>query len=605
MLENTEATIRLSQKRSRSNPILESERAYCSGVGVRDQERRQVERLQTLQHEGAQLHQIPKMIRTDTSALKLSEQRIGVVGLVVDNDGEGFVTQLQVRLSSTWDISVDLPFQRVHIQSLLLRILGERGLNDSLPELLAYQVSDTLGDRCEGDSMDIACLLAIVDASQENACPLLDSAVAVISPTSGDDLEASKSVKAKLNAFKREFGRGTLIVRHADDETAANFDELFNDVWPVRDVHELARRLHESGLLKALLNRVSLTTNHSWAISSQTARLLSSETTHGQAEDFIRRLNARITDETPLKIKLEVSYAEEDLHRHCGNFELAIEVRDKRVDFESNPLISSYERAAQSDNRHAASLYDAHRFSDAIECLDSWLKKFDKDSRICLPETRAILFNTLARCLVVIDDPKWEQLFERSREIQTASDPGNLPITENHLAHAYLKCGRFEHASRLLDKRDSAGDPYRTWLRAEISRQAGETWTDDQCEEAKSISVEFHVHGFACQAIARQQDRTVQSRVEFLEKAKTSFGHGLDHDVTNVKRLLRACCELGIAAAKEDRGDLEQAIEAFRQMCACNGFEHAGDWYRSVIEELSCNLNWDAVENVFARMPHL
>jgi hypothetical protein len=84
-------------------------------------------------------------------------------------------------------------------------------LDEGLPELLAFKISDTLGDRCEGDSMDIAGLLAIVDAANGSKHELLGAVAAVVSPADENELEPSKSVSIKLDAFKREFGRAHFL----------------------------------------------------------------------------------------------------------------------------------------------------------------------------------------------------------------------------------------------------------------------------------------------------------------------------------------------------------------------------------------------------------
>lgn len=605
MLEAVGQPIRPSQRRIRSNPILEGQRAYCLGMSLREKELRQLSRLLELQNAGVAIHQIPTFDRENASALIKSNERVGVVGLVVDNDGVGYVTKLQVKPSTTWDISVDLPFRQVHIQSLLLRVLSGQGLGESLPELLAYRITDTLADRSEGDSMDIACLLAIVDSSLNHENDLLNAASAVVSPATDYLLEPSKSVPAKLRAFVREFGGGSLLVRHTDDEEAAAFDLNFDQVWTVRNLTELATLLSESDLIRALLEKFSLKTEHALAIASQAQRLLASETTFDQAADFLGRLKRRTDKETPLRIRLEISLAEEDLHRHRGNFDAAIVTRERRVELEQNPLISCYERAADSDNRHAAALYDAHRFDAAIACLEDWADKFSTDPKICLPETRAQLLNTLARCLVVIGDPNWELLFDQSLAIQKVADPGNVPKTTNYLAHGYLKCNRFEDARRVLDINGGETDPFRIWLAAECSRQAGELWNDSQCEKATSINETFHVCGFACQAIARQTGRPVESKLRLFEKAYRSFGHGLESDVTNVKLVLRVCCGFAIAVITDDSVALDQAIQEFRVHCARDGFSEIRSWYEQVVESIERDRDWASVETIFRRIPHL
>lgn len=610
MPEQAKATpIRLSQNQIRSNPVLAGIREYNRGRGRRDQERRQLAKLLQLQEDGVILHRIPTMIRVDSSSLRTTRSKIGVVGLVVDNQGQGYVTKLNVESNPTWDISVDLPFRPVHMQNLLLRVLSGSDLDDSLPELFAYRITDSLADRCEGDSMDIACLLAIFDASTNNKNPLLRSAAAVVSPADEEDsdrlLEASKSVSSKLHAFVREFGSGSLLVRHADDDEAAEFDNYFDQVWAVKSLSELATRLSDAGLTETLLKEFNLKSEHGFAIASQMQNWLANESTYAKAKDFLGRLKRRATAETPLRIRLEISLAEEDLLRHQGNFDAAIQVRDSRIDLVQSPLISSYEREADSDNRHAAALYDAHRFDDAIACLSPWAEKFKNDPKICLPETRAKLFNTLARCMVAVGDVNWEPLFCKSLEIQGVADPGNVNITESHLAHGYLKFNRHPDARNVLGCKEEEADPFRIWLAAECSRQEGDLWGDAKCKRALAIPQSFHVHGFACQAIARQPGRPPESQLDFLASARRSFEHGMESDVPNVKRVLAASCTFAVAVVEGDSTALIRAISDYRKLTSNESFQSIRRWYEKEIDRVDRERDAASIESLFKRIPHL
>ena len=605
MPTESDQPVRLSQRRIRSNPILESERVYRQGMVLRDKERRQLERLVALQRTGVPIYSIPRFERVDGAEIQVSANRVGVVGLVVDKAGVGLVTQLQVTSSPCWEISVDLPFQQAHIQSLLLHLIGEMGVDEGLPELLAFKINDTLGERSEGDSMDIACLLAVVDAL--NGCDhlLLRAAAAVISPVDGGDIEPSKSIAFKLQAFVREFHRGSLLVRFAEDIEAGRFDDSFDAVWPVKNLGDLAERLAKAGLIQSLNHRVSLSSEHGLAISTRSQHLLSSEKTFQLAGDFLRRVRGRITSETPLRIKLDVSYAEEDLHRHCGNFDDAIVVRSQRVELEQNPLISCYERMADSDNRHAAALYDAHRFAEAIEVLESWLERFLADPLICLPETRAILFNTFGRVLVVMGDPRWEEMFERSLEIQCVVAPYSIARTQTYLIHSLLKCRRFQDAALHLNKNLNPSDSYRIWLRAEQARQSGETWYQTDDEIIFKINNEEHVFGFALQAAARQICREMHLRAEFFRQARDCFLRHVDEDKTNLKRLLSVCCDLAVAVAKEDDNSFDIALKMFEKLLSSPSLNAIRAWYKESLAELQDRRSWTAIENLFSRIPHL
>ena len=604
-MQSFESSVRVSNSRSRSNPILESERAYLGGGSPRNKEQRQLDRLIDLQKVTVPIYRVPKFIRIDASAVKISSQRIGVVGLLVDESGIGLVTQLQVSPSSCWEISVELPFRQAQIQSLLLRLINEVGVDEGLPELLAFRISDTLGEGMYGDSMDIACLLAIVDAANGSKHELLKASAAVVLPLSGIYLKRSESTRIKLNAFVREFGRGSLLVRMPDDVEASKFDEFFDVVWPVTDLHDLAARLVGERLMVPLYHKVSLATEHARAISTRTEFLLSSEATFTDAADFLRRVKGRVTEDTPLKIKLELSYAEEDLHRHSGQFDEAIKIHAERTDLERNPLISCYERMLGSDNRHAAALYDAHRFEDAIQCLQLWLIKLKNDPHICFPETRAFFYNTLGRCLVVMGHSQWDGMIQESLLVQKAVDTANVSRTENYLIHGLLRCNRFEDALVYLENDSVGKDHYRIWLRAECARRQQITWCDADDQQLFVIPPTVHVFGFAIQAAARQHGRDLPKRLDFLQKARDCFLHGVEADKSNVKRLLSLFCDLAISVASKDDSAFDQSLSEFEDFCQSQGLNSIWDWYEPSLRQLKSRRDWSSVEDLFSRIPHL
>ena len=604
-MQPPESPVRMSNSRSHSNPILESERSFQRGGLRRDNERRQLDRLLQLQESHVPIYRKPEFIRVDASDLKVSNGRISVVGLVVDESNIGLVTQLRVSPSLSWEISVELPFRQAQIQSLLLRLVNEVGIDEGLPELLAFKISDTLCEGMHGDSMDIACLLAIVDAANGSKHGLLSAVAAVVLPLSGVNLKRSESVRIKLNAFVREFGRGSLLVRMREDTEAEKFDDYFDVVWPVFDLHDLAARLHREGLMAPLNHQVSLASAHALAISTRTQHLLSSESTLGEARDFLRRVKARVIASTPLQIKLEVSYSEEDLHRHCGDFDEALKARAARLELERNPLISCYERMADSDNRHAAALYDAHRFREAVECLEPWFSQLQADPRICFPETRAFLFNTLGRCLVVLGDPRWESVLRESLRIQQTVSPEDVTRTENYIIHGLLKSNRLDEAASCLDNLSDPKDYYRVWLRAEHARRMQTSGSGIEDEAIFAISPTFHVFGFAMQAAARQQGRDLPTRIKYLQNARDCFLHGVEADRSNVKRLLSLCCGLAISVALEDDLAFRRSLSEFEGFCERQGLNAFRTWYDSSIQQLKSRCDWSSVEDLFSHIPHL
>jgi tetratricopeptide (TPR) repeat protein len=597
---------RRSLRRIRSNPILESEIAYQNGSTLWDKEDRQLKILMDLQNDQVPLRNLPQFYKVDASALRRSEQRIGVVGLLVDSNRIGLVTQILATSSSTWNISSDLPFRPTHIQSLIQRLVSESRLELGLPELLSFRIEDTLSERYEGDSMDIACLLAIIDSLNKNECVELSAVAAVVSPSEGNTLRPSGSIPEKLEAFYREFGRGSLLVRAVDCDQASRFDGRFDRVWEVNDLAQLAHRLSECNLLNPILNKVSLTHQHAPALSSYLDDLLADEANYPKAEQFLVRLIRRVTPQTPPLMRLAIQSAEEDIHRHRGNFEQALRARVERKKLEQMPFMASYERIIESDGQFAAALYDAHRFSEAIEILKRLQQLWESNGElICSADKRSYVLNTLGRCLVVLGDPSWEKCLRDSIEIQEHISPMDIPRTKNYLIHGLLKSGRSSEASAELQESIEADDPFRVWLMAETARQQGVTWTEAEDSKIDTIERRQHAYGFAMQAAARQIRRTSAQRVDYLTRASECFGYGVQADQHNIKTLMQLSCKLAVAVIENNQKDLQHRIAEVNGFLAitpeCDAFRR---WYRELLDAVEATKSWESIDRLFSAIPH-
>lgn len=600
------APARRSSGRTRSNPILESQIASRRAVLLREKEKRQYQRLLELQAERIPLFHLPTFHRIDGSALKRSEQRIGVVGLLVDPERTGLVTRIQVTRGQKWEIPLNLPFRPVHLQSLIDSLVSVSGLNVGLPELLAFKIGDTLEERMEGDSMDVACLLAIIDNLNGSTHNALRAAAAVVLHAGENRLRPTGSIPEKLQAFRREYGRGSLLVRAKNCPHAALFDGDFDEVWAVSNLGELADHLNQKGLLTPLLANIPLTHEHAVSLSMYLRDLLAEERNFPKVHDLIDRLKSQITDRTPPQMKLEIFSAEEDLHRHLGNFDRAIQVRLSRLDLERNPHVSSYQRMIDSDCRLAAGLYDAHRFEKAVDYLNRWrIEWAEKGFGICSPETRSHALNTLGRCLVILGNPEWESCIRDAMEIQECISPNDVSRTRNYLIHGLLKSHRVREAESELKIIGHGSDGYTTWLHAETARQLGITWESNEERAIHQIDPTFHVYGFALQAAARQIGRSKEQRIEYMRLAKECFSHGVQPDVPNVKTPMAHCCRLAIAVTEDDPkavGEATRNLRSFLSLPVCHAFHR---WYDEPLRRVESERNWGSVDALFASIPHL
>ncbi|HMO12698.1 MAG TPA: hypothetical protein PKD64_12560 [Pirellulaceae bacterium] len=450
----------------------------------------------------------------------------------------------------------------------------------------------------------IAGLLAIVDSINGKANDLFAAACACVSPTVDNWLEPSKSTRTKLKALEREIGSGSLLIRHEKDSEAEEFDHLFKTVWTVKELADLRDQLMQSGLLENLQKHVTLKPEHASAISARISSLMSSEETFEQAGNFIARLQKRFDSDTPLRIRIEVLNAEEDLHRHSGRFDQAILACRQRSEFENDPAIACYERRLQSDNRLAAALFDGHSFDEAVCILTPWMKHFEDCPQICLPETRAIVMNTLARCCVPLNDNRWENLFQRSLVLQKATETTSASRTMNYLIHGYLKTNRLTEAKELLaGTNEQSNDAYLIWLRADYERRVGGTCSNID-RFIHSIPWQNHVYGLILQALARQLDRSLESRLELLQDAKRSFEFGIEGSSTNIKHLLAQVCEIGIYFLENDIDLMTSTVGLVKVMLNQTGLSSASAWYGATLSALETSPTWRNVNNLFERVPH-
>jgi hypothetical protein len=595
---------RMSTRRSLSNPILQSELAYARGVTLRDKESRRLACLEELQQHQVPLHRIPRFEKVDATSLVKSNERIGVVGLLVDTNRVGLVTKIRVLQNITWKISPNLPFRQQHIQLLIHQLILESHLDFGLPELLSFEIDDTLGERYEGDSMDIACLLAIIDCLAGCKTQVLGSAVAVVSPSMENILRPSGFITEKLSAFCREFDRGTLLVRSADCDEARCFDKFFDEVWQVDNLDQLAYRLGEHDLLSPLLNKVTLKHHHANPVSNFLTELLAREEKLMEAERFLERLKQRVNQETPPLMRYEILSVEQDLHRHLGNFDQAIEVRSERKKLEQIPYITSYQRMIESDTRFAAALYDAHRFSEAAEIMMGCRSLIEaKGELICSAEIRSYMLNTLARSLTLLGKGGWEQYFRESMSIQEHISPVDIPRTRNFLIHSFLKNKLVSEAVAEFRYVTIGSNPYSIWLEAELTRQLGLTWDMHEKTQLSTISKVEHVYGFICQAVARQLERSLEQRIELLREAQVCFEHGTDPAKPNIKSLLAAACALGVAVTLQDLNAVREAICSVRSFLNHPRCDSHKGWYQAAIDRVAQDPTWENVDQFFCRIP--
>jgi hypothetical protein len=252
----------------------------------------------------------------------------GVVGLVVDTiSREALVVPLRAERSSDWYVDPTLPFHQAGtLAELLGRLVRSLGLPhlDGIPERFAYTLHDPLGRRSDGPSMHLAGLLAVIRQVNSNP-PLLDRACCVAQPD-GERLVSVGGLSQKLDAFRREYGTGTLLVR-CRDAKAAEFDAYFDTVWEVDSLAELARQLEQAELLQVFLDGQPLSAVDAKTILNRVRQLEEIEHRYAEALDLCQRVErAGFSPAVPSRLQRKFRQRVIDFYRHLGAYRKAAEL---------------------------------------------------------------------------------------------------------------------------------------------------------------------------------------------------------------------------------------------------------------------------------------
>ncbi len=541
-----------------------------------------------------------------------------VVGFLVDDSTTAWVIPLEVEPSpSGWSVDSNLPIRPPTVlQDMLTRVVLALGLpqGGAVPERFAFDVRERLGRRSygsrydsHGESMHVAGLLAVIDR-QNCHPPLLRRACSVVQPHR-DHLGPVGSIPQKLSAFRRECGRGTLLVRPAACPEAAAYDKDFDLVWEVGSFRDLARGLERSGLLQVFLNGSPLSAADADTSLTSLRRLTHAE--HGYEEAL--GLGGRIQvcgydSEVPARTRREIRRTTVDLYRHLGYFVEAESLAQQEVQEAISSKASSYDDQAEADTNLAASWYDPHRFGDMVDILEPWLEKLTRDPLLVSPETRIMVFNTLARARLITGRGEWSELFRRSDGIQREREPTDLPRTWNYLAHGLLRHGQFEAADSVIVQIESRlpTTGFSRWfcrfLRAEYHRSRGQQWDSGEMEEALREKKRVgHPFGFYFQATARQPGRDRVDAEERFRHARDLFlqdaGSG---DRPNILHFLASCMRLGEAGWGNHASlwsDARQALARHLEPRSACGLT---EYYAEVFEGLNDLPDRDAAD-VFLR----
>ncbi len=518
-----------------------------------------------------------------------------VVGLVRSKGGNdsnrmGFVTRIEAKRSSVgWSVSDGLPFKVGHILDAFSKLILNSDLSSVVPEANPFEINDTLGQTPYGSSMNIAGLLAVIDAWNHHGGvkgndPLL-CACALVKP-SNQKLVTVGGVREKLCAFRREFGKGSLVVCTPETASQQPLTEHFEHVWQVEDFTTLAQFLNSAGLLETVFAEHRLT-KQCVAEARKIIFRLTEMQGPKDALDFARRLNraASAGQVESLRVKQKVDETLEDFNRHIGNFEEAVTWSERAVlVLDEHKSLTSFQEEVEAKARLASAMYDAHRFQDGAAKLRELIVEDQGKPRMLNAESKVMLYNTYARLLVALDIDGWEIFYQNSIELQRVFDPAFIGRTRSYLIFGLLRRNRFEHAqSELTWFNENETDPYTqtfvSFHRAELYRKNPKCGVAFRQDDKLETSGRGHAFGFYLQATARQADRTESDRKTRFERAISAFleeiGPYTDQNILNLFAMF-----MSLATAPENSIDTRRKIEQFFNDCRLS---HLRDWYREAL----------------------
>jgi hypothetical protein len=547
-------------------------------------------------------------------ALKMTTQRPPrVVGLVFDDhDQIGLVDPLKTRCATHSTHSTLLPFTAPIIQSLLIRVCEELApqIPGALPEIVGFEFGDSLQEPINGSSMDIAGLLSALDALAEEQCELFAACCAVVEPGSDGTLRPVGRLTEKLDAFLREFGRGSLLVVSPETALEPRFLAAFDAKWRVSSIPMLAQRIVQIPIIASRLTHRDPINPRQMGLLLSRLRLLDEE----RADDHVIRLCERVAQNdydgaVPLRDRARVQKYHYDSLRHRGQHGKSLGVV-KHLEPTIKQLGSaiSWDEELQYVIDQAAAFFDSCDFHCAFAQLEDWMTRCNEDPRRFSSQLRVELFNTLGRCSIMLGDGRFEHLFRESIRLQEQVDPANIRRTESYLIHGLLRADRHDEADVLIERHeanptgDNLADGFTRFYRCELERRRGNV--RPASEEDLPQDWDGYTRAFALQAMGRQHGRETSQAVELLKIAVDILESESGNDDYNILALIARVLKLSWASIAGDAALWRKSTEWIRQRVHQLGNAQQC-WFADAIDELGCEPETERAEELILRTPYL
>jgi hypothetical protein len=508
--------------------------------------------------------------------LSLSEERTGVLGLVVDrNTDVAFVLPLRPKrlgCAPSWDVDRSLPFSEDDVMDLLVQFM-QVGVPDAtaIPERLAFRFGNALRHRVRGNSMTVVAALAVLDDLGGRMSHRLRSAVALVEPGADGSLVEVESIRPKLAAAFREHDRLSLVIaREACSELSSLYRGRVDAIWEVRTVSDLARRLGTAGLLGPLIDigTAPLGLSELVRVQNRLRWLIDRDHAYAEAADLADRVR-HCKKGSPIDpgVIVEVGRLSAAACRHHGRFTDATQL--SREVFEQVCGLgpgTSEDEEADATAEYAAALFDGHEFHKIPPLLERLAAEAWTHPRVFRSLTRIKMWNTLARAQIILGATGWEELLRRSMQLTCdLSDLENNKRTRSYLVHGLLRYKRVSEArselrAALLAMTPASPSPWDGFQEANAARLNGEVWSHpalDASHPADTIAVPKHAYGLYFQATGRQQARELRGalgRIDRLTRAAEFFRAEAGQARLNICALFAAALELEISGLNHDAG---------------------------------------------------
>lgn len=603
-------------------PTLRTNPVWCLEVLARQAiPGRQISKIvQLLSHDGIPLpraasDRFAEELAPTVAERPLKWRRKGVVALLSDASNDAaLIAPLVAELSPRWHVVPNLPFTVNEVQGLLWQLLvhSNAELIECQRAVFGVRIEDRLGRRATGASVTVAGVLAVLDAASQHSHPLLECACALVQLGEDGRLRPVDQIELKLEAFDRELGQGSLLIHPGDCEQASRFESMFETVWEVNTLADLAKRLEAAGLLAPFHTHTPLDRHKAQIALARMRSLMDDQYRYRDAlqlgESLIRH---PMSPDVPLTLKQDIQHAVAAQYRHLGRFDNAVRLTRTLLKRSIHPARHvPYDIQARAAAEFAASLFDAHQFDEVVRVLQPWRARLLIDAPIASVDSHVAVFNTLARAQIVLGQPGWEENLAHSYKLQGQDNPLDQARTTNYRVFGLLRMDRLREAAnwiRRLEASDmsSLSRWHLRFCQAELARRRGETWQDPWMDSTEPSEAQVgHLFAFYFQATARQPGRNADDAIARFGRATDCFLQDVRTDEAgNIQVFLAACARLAAAGWASDPVTWRDALVTIRGYLTNCGRRHLSHYYRSVLPKVSSRPSLTLVESLLSRIP--